>query len=290
MTGINVAIPKSIDETLELLEKWGPDAAIIAGGTDLVVELKDKLKSWKALIDIGCVPEVRGIREADSNHVWIGAMSTHAEIASSTLVRDTAPVLANACAQVGSPQIRNRGTIGGNISTASPAGDTIPALFVLEASVEIIGPKGTRIVPIESFFQGPKKSVLAPCEMVLGVRIPKLDKEYISFFRKLGQRKSLAISIVSVAFVAKCQGPGLFTDVRVAFGAVAPTVIRARTVENAICGKQLDPKTAEYVSKLAFRDCVPITDVRGSKGYREQMACNLLYEGLLSLLLRSEAC
>ena len=290
MARFHVAIPTSINETLGLLEEWGPDASLIAGGTDLVVQLKDRLKSPKALIDIGHIPEIRGVREIEDSNVWIGALSTHAEIASSALIKEAAPVLANACTQVGSPQIRNRGTIGGNISTASPAGDTIPALFVLEASVEIIGPKGTRIVPIESFFQGPKKSVLAPCEMVLGVRIPKLDKEYISFFRKLGQRKSLAISIVSVAFVAKCQGPGLFTDVRVAFGAVAPTVIRARTVENAICGKQLDPKTAEYVSKLAFRDCVPITDVRGSKGYREQMACNLLYEGLLSLLSCSEAC
>jgi xanthine dehydrogenase FAD-binding subunit len=290
MTRLHVAIPTSIDETLGLLEKWGHDAAVIAGGTDLVVELKDKLKSPKALIDIGRVPEVRGIREAEGNHVWIGAMSTHAEIASSTVVKESAPILANACAQVGSPQIRNRGTIGGNMSTASPAGDTIPALYVLEASVEIIGPRGKRTVPIESFFQGPKKSALAPDEIVLGVKFQKLGKEYVSFFRKLGQRKSLAISIVSVAFVGKCQKPGLFTDVRVALGSVAPTVVRARTVENAIREKQLDPKTAEYISKLAFRDCVPITDVRGSKGYREQMACNLLYEGLLSLLSCCEAC
>jgi len=289
MTGISVAIPQSIDETLGLLEKWGPDAALIAGGTDLVVELKDKLKSKKALIDIGHIPELGGIREAEGDHVWIGALSTHAEIASSPVVKETAPLLANACALVGSPQIRNRGTLGGNISTASPAGDTIPALFVLEASVEVVGPGGKRTVPIESFFQGPKKSALAPCEIVVGVKFPKLGKDYVSFFRKLGQRKSLAISIVSVAFVAKCQGPGLFTDVRVALGAVAPTVVRARTVEHAICSQRLDPKTAEYISKLAFRDSVPITDVRGSKGYREQMACNLLYEGLLSLLSCYEA-
>jgi CO/xanthine dehydrogenase FAD-binding subunit len=283
MTRLHVAIPESIDEALGLLGKWGREAAVIAGGTDLVVELKDRLKSPKALIDIGRVPEISGIRETEGGDVWIGALSTHAEVASSTVVKETAPVLADACAQVGSPQIRNRGTIGGNISTASPAGDTIPALYVLEASVEIIGPKGKRVVPIESFFQGPKKSALAFDEIVLGVKVPKLGKEYVSFFRKLGQRKSLAISIVSVAFAGRCQEPGLFTDVRIAFGAVAPTVVRARTVEKAICNMKLDPKSAQYISKLAFRDCVPITDVRGSQGYREVMACNLLYEGLLEM-------
>jgi xanthine dehydrogenase FAD-binding subunit len=283
MARFHVAIPTSINETLGLLEEWGPDASLIAGGTDLVVQLKDRLKSPKALIDIGHIPEIRGVREIEDSNVWIGALSTHAEIASSALIKEAAPVLANACAQVGSPQIRNRGTIGGNISTASPAGDTIPALYVLEASVEIIGPKGRRVAPIESFFHGPKKSALAPCEIVLGVRIPKLDKEYVSFFRKLGQRKALAISIVSVAFAGRRQEPGLFTDVRIALGAVAPTVVRARTVENAICNVKLDPKSLEYISKLAFRDCVPVTDVRGSRGYREAMACNLLYEGLLEI-------
>lgn len=284
MTRLHVAIPTSIEETLGLLEKWGPDAAVIAGGTDLVVQLKDKVTSPKALIDIGHVPELCGIKETEGCDVWIGALSTHAEIASSTIVKEAAPLLAHACALVGSPQIRNRGTIGGNISTASPAGDTIPALYVLEASVEILGPKGKRVVPVESFFQGPKKSALAPCEIVLGVKFPKLGKDHVSFFRKLGQRKSLAISIVSVAFAGRCQEPGLFTGVRIALGAVAPTVVRARTVENAICNMKLDPKSLEYVSRLAFRDCVPITDVRGSEGYRQMMACNLLYEGLLELL------
>ncbi len=283
MTRLHMAIPTSIEETLGLLEKCGPRAVVIAGGTDLVVELKDKLKSPKALIDIGRIPEISGIKETEDGDVWIGALSTHAEIASSTVVKEAAPLLADACAMVGSPQIRKRGTIGGNISTASPAGDTVPALYVLEASVEIVGPKGKRVVPIESFFQGPKKSALAPSEIVLGVKFPKLGKEYVSFFRKLGQRKSLAISIVSVAFAGRCQEPGLFTDVRIALGAVAPTVVRARTVENAICNTQLDPKSLEYVSKLAFRDCVPITDVRGSLGYRQTMACNLLYEGLLEM-------
>lgn len=284
MTRLNVATPTSICEALGLLEKWGPDAAIIAGGTDLVVELKDKTKSPKTLIDIGRIREIRGISEIESHYVWIGALSTHAEIVSSPLLKETAPVLVSACAQVGSPQIRNRGTIGGNISTASPAGDTIPALYVLDASVEIIGPNGKRIVPIEAFFQGPGESVLAPDEIVLGTRFPKLGKEYVSFFRKLGMRKSLAISIVSVAFAGKCQRPGLFTDPRIALGAVAPTVVRARTLENAIDGRQMDAETAEYACKLAFRDCVPITDVRGSQSYREKMACSLLYEGLLTFL------
>lgn len=284
MTGFSVTVPKNIEEALGLLEKWGRNAAVIAGGTDLVVELKDKVKSPKILVDIGRIPELRGISETEDGQVWIGALSTHCEIASSDMVKEAAPALAEACAFVGSPQIRNRGTIGGNICTASPAGDTIPPLYVFEASVEVRGPNGTRQVPIESFFEGPKKSVLSPQEIVLGVKVPKLGKEYVSFFRKLGQRKSLAISVVSVAFAGKCEGPGLFSDVRVALGAVAPTVVRARTVENALSNTKLDPKTLESVTKLAFRDSVPITDVRGSLEYRRDMACNLLYEGLLNMM------
>lgn len=289
MNKFHVAIPMTIEEALGLLGKWGPEAAIIAGGTDLIVQIKDEVKSPKVLIDIGHIREIREIREVESNHIWIGALATHTEIARSPVIKKIAPVLASASAQVGSPQIRNRGTIGGNISTASPAGDTIPPLYVLEASVEIANPKGRRTIPIESFFEGPKKSALAPDEIVLGVKSPQPGKEYLSFFRKLGQRKALAISVVSVAFIGKCVEPGVFTDVRIALGAVAPTVVRAHTVENAISGRQLNPKTAEYVSKLAFRDCMPMTDVRGSQEYRREMACNLLYEGLLALLSSHEA-
>ncbi|MEW5865631.1 MAG: xanthine dehydrogenase family protein subunit M [Bacillota bacterium] len=283
MKTFHAVIPESLDEAVGFLARFGPEAKVIAGGTDLVVEMKEDKRSPGVLVDISQLSELRGIR-VQGDAVRVGALVTHAEVAGSPLVRSAAPLLAEACGQIGSPQIRARGTIGGNLCTASPAGDCIPPLFALEASVEVAGQGGTRTVDVESFFVGVKKSALAPDEIVLGVRFPALGADYVSFFRKLGQRKSLAISVVSVAFVARRVRPDVFEDVRVALGAVAPTVVRARTVEKALDGKRLDTETARHVSKLAFRDCVPITDIRGSQGYRQEMACNLLYEGLVDLL------
>lgn len=283
MRTLEAVIPERLDEAVSFLARLGPRAKAIAGGTDLVVEMKEDKRSPGVLVDISRLSEPRGIR-VEGDAVWVGALATHAEVAGSPLVRSAAPLLAEACGQIGSPQIRARGTIGGNLCTASPAGDCIPPLFVLEASVEVVGQGKTRTCDVESFFVGPKRSSLAPDEIVLGVRFPALGADHVSFFRKLGQRKSLAISVVSVAFVARRVRPGVFEDVRVALGAVAPTVVRARTVEKALGGKRLDIETARHVSKLAFRDCVPITDIRGSQGYRQEMACNLLYEGLVDLL------
>lgn len=302
MRPFSVTVPESVDEAVEALARWGSEARVIAGGTDLLVELKEDRRSPAVLVDISRLDGLREIRveeragargedEAESvgegDVVWVGALATHAEVASSPLVRAAAPLLADACAHVGSPQIRGRGTIGGNMCTASPAGDVIPPLFVLEASVDVAGPRGVRSIDVESFFAGPKRSALAPDEIVLGVRFRALGAEHVSFFRKLGQRKSLAISVVSVAFAARRLGPDTFGDARVAFGAVAPTVVRARTVEKALGGKRLDEATARYISRLAFRDVMPISDIRGSQAYRQEMACNLLYEGLLGLLSES---
>ncbi len=305
-----VTVPESVEEAVRVLAKWGPEARVIAGGTDLLVEIKEDRRSPKVLVDISRLDELRQIRvecgvkaeagaetgreckrtgEGEGDVVWVGALATHAEVASSPVVRKAAPLLAEACAHVGSPQIRGRGTVGGNISTASPAGDVIPPLLALEASVDVEGPRGVRSVDVESFFVGPKRSALAPGEMVLGVRFRELGPNHVSFFRKLGQRRSLAISVVSVAFAARKVRPDAFDDVRIAFGAVAPTVVRARTVEKALCGKRLDPVMARQISRLAFRDVMPITDIRGSQAYRQEMACNLLYEGLLDLLSGSPA-
>jgi CO/xanthine dehydrogenase FAD-binding subunit len=299
---VGVVVPKSLDEAVEALASWGPEARVMAGGTDLVVELKEGKRVPAVIVDISRLGELEGVRVegetgvlaagedepgsvAEGDVVWIGALTTHEAIAASRVVRTAAPLLAEACACVGSPQIRARGTIGGNICTASPAGDVIPPLFCLEASVEVRGPRGTRTVDVESFFVGPKRSYLRPDELVLGVKFRALGPRHVSFFRKLGQRKAMAISVVNAAFVARRLGPGVFDEVRVAFGSVAPTVVRARTAENALRGRRLNAEEARYVSGLAFRDVVPITDVRGSQAYRREMACNLLYEGLLGLLV-----
>lgn len=302
MRPFSVVVPESVDEAVEALARWGPEARVIAGGTDLVVEMKEEKRAPAVLVDISRLEELRGVRVEDEGGraasradkpggaaagggvvVWVGALTTHAEVASSPTVRAAAPLLADACAHVGSPQIRARGTIGGNLCTASPAGDVIPPLFALEASVDVKGSAGVRTIEIESFFAGPKKSALTPDELVLGVRFRALGQGYVSFFRKLGQRRALAISVVSVAFVARLLSPATFDDPRVAFGAVAPTVVRARTVERALAGKKLDAAAARHISRLAFRDVMPITDIRGSLAYRREMACNLLYEGLLRL-------
>lgn len=271
----------------------GPAAALLAGGTDLMVKMKDGKVCPGVLVDLSGVTETNVIRDEGSS-IYIGATVTHSQILDSALVGEKAPLLREAVATIGSPQIRNRGTIGGNIVTASPAGDTIPALYALEAEVVIYGPAGKRECAMEEFFIGPGRTVLEPAEMVLGVRIPAMHPDEAGAFVKLGQRNALAISVASCAARARLAEDGVLSDVKVAFGAVAPTVVRARAAEEALCGLVVRELMAQMrggarphvsdeimdICRVAAGEVSPITDVRGSADYRRDMAAALLYQAV----------
>jgi carbon-monoxide dehydrogenase small subunit/xanthine dehydrogenase small subunit len=263
--------PRSLEEALDILAQRADEVRPLAGGTDILVRAKDGVESRAALFDLTAIPEIKGIQERD-DHLWIGAATTHTEMMRSPLVAAAAPALPAACAVIGGPQIRNRGTLGGNLANASPAADTVPPLYAADALVELASVSARREVPVTELFVGPRQSVIARDELILGVRIPRRPGVRAVFLR-LGQRQAQAISKVSVA-VAMTFKDGRPDWVRVALGAVAPTVVRAPETEKALLDGGWD---ALQRAKAAVRAEVrPIDDLRSTAAYRKEMAAVLL--------------
>jgi xanthine dehydrogenase FAD-binding subunit len=252
----------------------------LAGGTDLIVKSTQGLIPESSWIDITGLEELQKI-EARESEIFIGALVTHTQIEQSPLLQHYAPALVQGAASVGSQQIRNRGTIGGNLANASPAADTVPPLYALSAKVLVLGPSGEREVPIETFFVGPGKTVLVGGELILGVVIPKYAGIKGAYL-KLGQRKALAIAKVSVAVSCLMQDAAL-QWVKIALGAVAPTVVRAVKVEAYLAGKQLNTEVIAQAEALALQEACPISDIRSSKDYRCRMQSVLLRRALKRL-------
>ena len=264
--------PRRLEDALELLAQRAHEARPLAGGTDILVEAKDGRVARGALLDVSAVEEMRGIEER-GGALWIGAAATHTEILESPLVARYAPALPAACAVVGGPQIRNRGTLGGNLANASPAADTVPPLFAADAVVELVSVSARREVPITQMFTGPRRSVLARDELIVGVRIPRREGVRAAFLR-LGQRQAQAISKVSVA-VALAFADGRPAWARVALGAVAPTVVRARRAEQALL--EGGPQALARARTLVMEEIAPIDDLRSTREYRRHMA-GVLFE------------
>jgi CO/xanthine dehydrogenase FAD-binding subunit len=273
---------ESVEEAMELLAAGGGEAKVLVGGTDLLVNIQEGLESPPMLIDIGGLTELKGIEEKEGV-IELGPLVTHAEVEESELLRKKAPVLVSACSEVGAVQIRYRGTIGGNIATASPSGDTVPAFYVLGARVVIRGAQGEREIAIEDFFTGVKRTVLEPTELIVKIRFPAAPASARSFFRKLGQRKALAIAKVSVAGYLDFKD-GVVEEARIALGAVAPTVIRAEKAEEALKGKELLEEVIEEAGRLTTQASKAITDIRSNAEYRDEMAGLLLTRGLKDIL------
>jgi carbon-monoxide dehydrogenase small subunit/xanthine dehydrogenase small subunit len=270
--------PQSLEEALEILAQRTGEVRPLAGGTDVLVKAKDGLVRRSALFDLTAVPELKGIEEK-TDHVWIGAATTHTEMIESPALERWVPALPRACAVIGGPQIRNRGTLGGNLANASPAADTVPPLYAADAVVELVSVSSRRDVPIAELFTGPRQSVLAPDELIVGVRVPKRAGVRGTFLR-LGQRQAQAISKVSLAAAMTFKN-GRPDWVRVALGAVAPTVIRAPETEKALMGGGYE---ALVKAKQAIVEEVrPIDDLRSSREYRRAMAAVLLERAVRSL-------
>lgn len=221
--------PGTIKEAVELLATHG-DARILAGGTDLVIQLREGKKSAGLLIDLSRVEELRRI-ELDNGMISIGSMTVFSRLASEPLVRQHAAALAKASGQVGSVQIRNLGTIGGNLANASPAGDGIPPLLVLEATVQVVGKNGSRWMKAADVLAGVGKNTLAPFEMITKISFPVPPAGSRSGFVKLGRRKALAIARISLAGLLVMGQDGKIEEARLALGAVGSTALRAVEAE-----------------------------------------------------------
>jgi carbon-monoxide dehydrogenase medium subunit len=269
-----------LDEALAGLERFGKRARIMAGGTDLILELeRGQRPGVEALLDVTRIPGLNTIRE-EAGRVHLGPLVTHNQCVASALVREKALPLALACWEVGAPQIRNRGTIAGNLITASPANDTISALMALEAHVTLRSVEGERDVPLIDFITGVRKTVMRADEMLVDIHFAALDavSERGTFY-KLGLRRAQAISIVHVGVVVKFEGETI-RQARIALGSVAPTITRASAAESFLKGKTLSDAVIAEAGELAKKAASPIDDVRSSAAYRDQMVATSVRRAL----------
>ncbi len=273
-----------ITAALQLLDQFPERAKIIAGGTDLILELEKGVHKGKdTLVDISRIPGSDLIAMDDAGNIHIGTMATHNDMVSSKLIREFAYPLSQASWQVGSPQIRNRGTVIGNLVTASPANDTIPALMSLRAQLVIKSLKHERLVPLIEFYRGVRKTILQPNEMVIDIILPKLHSSEKGAYYKLALRNAQAISVVNGSIVLSLEN-GIITDARIALGAVAPTIILAPQAQNYLIGKKLTDETIEMAAGLASKEGAPIDDIRASSRYRQNMIRVVVKRCLLSIL------
>ncbi len=269
--------PASLEEAVRLLSELGPDAKVIAGGTDLVVKMRAGLVSPRHVVDLSRLTEIRFIRDG-GDRLKIGAGTTLWEIENSEDVARGVPVLREAVEEMASWHVKTTATIGGNLCNASPAADTAPPLMVHDATLVVVGPEGRREVPIGEFFTGPGQTVLGVGEILVEVVVPKMRQGQGAAFEKLTVREG-ALSIASAAALVEISG-GRFVDARVALGAVAPTPIRALKVERALKGRPATREVLRSASREAKADIKPITDVRGSREYREEMSVVLVRRAL----------
>lgn len=266
-----------------LLAEGGPEARLVAGGTDLLVQLRDAPDLSPTLVDCTRAPDLAAIAPMlDRGGLLLGAAATYAAILRSDLVWQVAPLLVQAVAQIGSPQIRARGTIGGNLGTATPAGDALPALLALDARLHLQGPRRARTLPLEEFFLGVRQTALEPGEVIATVEIPYRPARR-GAFAKFGLRRAQAISVVSVAAALEQDAAGRVTHARVALGAVAPTPRRAPEAEEALVGARPTPEAVEVAARAAAEAAQPIDDIRGTAAYRRELVHVLTRRILRSL-------
>ncbi|MED3551922.1 xanthine dehydrogenase family protein subunit M [Cytobacillus praedii] len=284
---IEIITPQSVNDCLLLLSKNETEHRIIAGGTDAVVRMKEG--KWRPLawINIKGLKDLRYIKEKNGA-IHIGPLTTHTDIIHSPLLQKRADALVEACREVGAVQMQNMGTIGGNIGTASPAGDTIPALYVLEASIELQSINRSRLIPINQLFTGPGRTVIKPNEMITNIIIKPQTENEIGIFQKLGPRKAQSISIVNVAIMLSMASNRECLGGKIAFGSVAPTIIRAKKCEALLSLNPLTDDIIENIAKVAWKEVMPITDGRATAEYRRDMASALLERGLFRLMRRWE--
>lgn len=281
MRRIDTLSPGTLQEALEILAREGEGVKVIAGGTDLVVQVLERRKSPRLLLNLSRIGDLREIGE-DGETVRIGALVTHRQIERSPILKRRAPLLCEAALLIGSPQLRNLATIGGNIMNASPVADSTPPLMALDATVSLRSARGERKIPLRAFFLGPGKTVIRRDELLAEVSFAGLGPDAASFYERLGQRRLLSISKVGVALAARRDGAAL-RGVSISLGAVASTVIMAPRTAAFIEGKPLGDEVAREAARIAEKESRAITDLRSTESYRNRMAGALLQKGLARL-------
>ncbi|MBS3907251.1 MAG: xanthine dehydrogenase family protein subunit M [Syntrophaceae bacterium] len=271
--------PHTLEEALSLLSQYGDKARLIAGGTDAIVMNKQKKISPDVLISL---QGIQGLDQIESNGTFkIGALVTHRTIEQSERIKKRFPLLAEASSVLGSVQIRNVATLGGNLCTASPSAETAPSLLVYEAEVLLVSRMEERRLSLPSFFLGPGETALDKKEILKEIILPSPPPNSLGAYLKLGRRKSVDLSVVNVAVLLTLDPKtGICERARIALGAVAPTPLRAKETEKILEGNLLDERLIIRAGDWAKQECSPITDIRGSAEYRREMVAVLVAKAI----------
>ena len=278
--------PRSFQEVLDLLEGLGEGTVLLAGGTDLLVQMERQIIAPKHVVSL---QDVAGLNQisTDSRGLHLGAMVTHRELEKSPRFRGSLAGLSEACATVGGVQVRNLGTVGGNLVNASPAADTPPALLCLDATVTAVGRSGERELPLDRFFPGYRRTALRPGEVLTAIHIPPVEPRTGTAFFKLGRRRAMEISVAcSAARLTLAEDGRTIREARIALGAVAPTAIRSREAESMLSGRQADEKLFHEAGRAAGAEAQPIDDLRASADYRRKVTAVLVSRALTACLER----
>ena len=267
--------PKDLSDLHQIMEEYKGRPTVIAGGTNLIPDMRNGEKAPELLLDISDMTELSYIRE-DNGNIAIGAATTIAEMAASPILLNNSPILASAARQLGNPLTRNRATVGGNLANASPCADTAPPLLALDASVEILSPGGKkRQVPLSKFFKGYKFTDLVNGEVLSGVTFPKPDDSTQSSHIKIGLRNAASICVASIAVALDMDGKTC-RRARVAAGSVAPIPMRVSRVEKLLEGKEINAALLEKCMAAVKEEISPISDIRGSLEYRSYVTSMIL--------------
>ena len=290
LPGFEYHEPSTLEEALKLLHELGGNARVLAGRTDLLVKMKQKIEKPKHVISVARIPGLNEIVPRNGHAITVGAGATAAALSRHELVRDRFIPLALAAGRLGAPMIRNRATIGGNLVNARPAADLPPACMVLDASLKLKSASGERDVSVNEFFRGPGETVIEPNELLVSIHVETPPPWSGGSYIKLGARKTLEISMVNVATKLTLQSAdGPIVDAKIALGAVAPTPVRAHASEELIKGAMPSQELFQQAGEVGVGMCSPITDHRGTLEYRCMMIEVLIKRSLGLALERAKA-
>lgn len=282
--------PRSVEETSSMLVQHGDDAQMVAGGTDLFVKMKQRRLVPSVLINIKRIAGLDQIRWDAAGGLHIGPLTTVQAIRDSAPIAERFPVLSEAAGVLGTEQVRNLGTLGGNLGNASPSAEFAPPLVILDASVRCLGSGGERVIPLDGFFVGPGKSALEADEVITDIHVPNAPERALCVYLKHSLRR-MDVAMAAAAVFVLLDGD-ICRDVRIALGAVAPTVLRARKAEETLIGRLLTEDSRERelldeVAQTAAGEARPIDDIRGYASYRRKVVAMLVRHGLEHVIARA---
>ncbi len=281
---------QSLGEATAFLEEHGAQAAALAGGTDLLLRLKRRLFRPRYVVNIKAIPGLNHLASQDGQGLRLGALTTIRTLETSPLVRGQYSMLAQAAGTVGSVQVRNLATVGGNLCNAAPSADTAPALIALGATATMVGPRGERSLPLADFFTGPGTTALGNGELLTELQLPPPPPHSAGVYLKLSPRRAMDIAVVGVAARVALEGrQGPCRDCRIVLGAVAPTPLRALEAEAILRGREITPELAQRAAQETAAASRPITDVRGSAEYRREMVAVLTRRAIMAALEQAQA-